>query len=271
MDQYTVRACLLGLGLTLVGPPLWSQVYRCVGPDGSIQYSNLACPSSSSATQIRARPNSVDTTGERQQSAIAERSRRREALAAESRGDMMTVSRSDGGGMRASNTCPSDNDIRNLETRASSITLGKKEREFLQDEIRRSRQCQKGQGSYTADDWRISRDASAKQSNISQRDREAARAGAEAMHSAADPAEGNRIAAARRAEVERRADAARAATEQAGREAQRRAAKNNYISTCNDSGCWDTSGNRYSYVPGTNHLRGPSGSCRRHGQFLSCP
>lgn len=92
------------------------------------------------------------------------------------------------------NACPGDGEIRGIQTRASSTTLGDAERQFMQDEVRRAGQCRKGQGRYTAADWDVSREAQAAQSQLSDRAREAARLRAEAMHSAADAAEGDRIA-----------------------------------------------------------------------------
>ncbi len=94
------------------------------------------------------------------------------------------------------NVCPDDQELRNMETSASSTTLGEPERAFLQDEVRRARQCRRGQGRYTEDDWRISRDAQAAQRSL--KGSEAARLRAEGMHSAADPLEGERIEARRR-------------------------------------------------------------------------
>lgn len=100
----------------------------------------------------------------------------------------------------AGNACPSDGEIRGMETRGNSTTLGDAERQFLQDEVRRARQCRNGKGRYTEADWAISRDAQAAQTQLSDRARHDARQRAEAMHSAADPEEGDRIARQRIAE-----------------------------------------------------------------------
>ncbi len=90
------------------------------------------------------------------------------------------------------NSCPSDAELRDLETSASSTTLGMAEKAFLLDEHRRALQCRKGQGRYSAQDWAISREARADQNSRSKA--ADARRRAEAMHSAADPLEGERIA-----------------------------------------------------------------------------
>lgn len=98
------------------------------------------------------------------------------------------------------NVCPSDRDITGMETSASSIRLDADAKGFIQDEIRRARQCRKGQGRYSAADWTVSQQAVAAQSSLS--GAPDARRRAEAMHSAADPAEGDRIA--RQRESDRR-------------------------------------------------------------------
>lgn len=98
------------------------------------------------------------------------------------------------------NACPGDGEIRNMETRGNSTTLGDAERRFLQDEVRRALQCRAGRGRYTEADWAVSRSAQAAQSQLSDRAREDARRRAEAMHSAADLDEGDRIERRRLAE-----------------------------------------------------------------------
>ena len=85
-----------------------------------------------------------------------------------------------------------------METKAGSMTLGKKEQFFMVDEIHRARQCRKGQGNYAAEDWQVSREAQDDQSSVSNKQR--GRARAEGMHSAADPIEGDRIERRRLAE-----------------------------------------------------------------------
>ena len=100
----------------------------------------------------------------------------------------------------AGNVCPGDAEIRGMETRGNSTTLGDAERRFMQEEVRRALQCRAGQGRYTDADWAVSRAAQAAQTQLSDRARHDARLRAEAMHSAADPAEGDRIARQRAAE-----------------------------------------------------------------------
>jgi hypothetical protein len=106
----------------------------------------------------------------------------------------------------AANACPGDAEIRDMQTRGNSTSLGDAERQFMQDEVRRAWQCRKGQGRYSESDWAVSRVAQAAQSNNGDRDRRDARLRAEAMHSAADPDEGDRIARRRIAEERLRAE-----------------------------------------------------------------
>lgn len=103
---------------------------------------------------------------------------------------------------RPGNVCPSDAEIRAMETRLSSISYEREEKDFLGDEVRRARQCRKGQGRYTAEDWDISRQAQSAQSSLT--GAADARRRAEAMHSAADANEGERIARQRQSEEEGR-------------------------------------------------------------------
>jgi hypothetical protein len=103
------------------------------------------------------------------------------------------------------NVCPTDREIANMQTQVSATTLNKKERTFIEAEIRRAQQCIKGQGTYSATDWKASREAVADQNNLAGRDREQARTRAEGMHSAANPIEGDRIQLERLAEEQRRA------------------------------------------------------------------
>jgi hypothetical protein len=98
------------------------------------------------------------------------------------------------------NVCPSDSEIRGMETRGNSTTLGDPERQFMQEEVRRALQCRAGRGRYTDADWAVSRAAQAAQTQSSDRARRDARIRAEAMHSAADPDEADRIARRRIAE-----------------------------------------------------------------------
>lgn len=170
---------VLLLGLGAAGAQ--AQVWKCKQADGSVAFSDKPCPGMGepiAARQLQANvadaPRPPTTTARPEDGAAALR-------------------------QPPANDCPGDQELRDMETRANSRSLGDAEQTFMQDEIRRVRQCRKGQGRYTAEDWRISRDAQAAQSSSNAA---AARRRAEGMHSAADPLEGERIAQ-QRAETER--------------------------------------------------------------------
>lgn len=177
------RRGLLLLSLLLACAASQAEVWKCKAADGSTVFSDRPCPGSGTALDsARLRGNAIE--GPRPSAASAPEERPAEAAPAAA--------------PPPANDCPGDQEIRHMETRASSTSLGEKERAFMQDEIRRARQCRKGQGRYSAADWAISREAQAAQSNLS--GAAEARRRAEGMHSAADPAEGERIAQQRLAE-----------------------------------------------------------------------
>lgn len=183
----------LALFLALAGAGASAQqVWKCEVA-GRVHYSDKPCPQAGQPVSARSlQPNVADgVKAEQVRAALAP------AVAASAPPEPPT------------NACPGDAEVRSMETRASSTSLGDAERQFMQDEVRRAWQCRKGQGRYTEADWAISRQAQAAQSNSSERDRRDARQRAEAMHSAADPDEGDRIARRRLAEerLQRRADA----------------------------------------------------------------
>jgi hypothetical protein len=165
-----------------------------------------------------------------------------------------------------SNECPGDQEIRNLEVKASSITLGRREKDFLADEVRRARQCRKGQGNYSASDWQASREAQNAQSNNT--NREAARRRAEGVHSAADPVEGNRIATARAQEEAARAFAIAERRRRDEEDARFRASAQ--ISHCSPGGCY-TSDGKYYQRGGGGQFYSSRGLCRIVGSAMRCP
>jgi len=166
-------ALLAGLLLLTAGGAAGAEVWKCKGPDGGTVFSDVPCPASGAPVEERRlRGNAIE--GPRPAVATAAEPAPAPPIA-----------------QPPVNDCPGDQELRDMETRANSRSLGDKEKAFMQDEIRRVRQCRKGQGRYTAADWAISREAQAAQSsNTGAAD---ARRRAEGMHSAADPAEGERI------------------------------------------------------------------------------
>ncbi len=177
--------------LAWAGTPARADVWKCA-VDGRTQYSEQPCESSAKGGVLPRRALAPNLVAPLTPSASASHSGHpspaREAL---------------GGNTPAPadpllSVCPSDRDIASMETTATSSTLPAAARRFVQDEIRRAWQCRKGQGWYTAADWRISREAVRAQSSLS--GAEEARIRSESMHSAANPSEGDRIARRRAAE-----------------------------------------------------------------------
>lgn len=164
----------------------------------------------------------------------------------------------------AGSVCPSEQDIKNMEVSANSATRSKKDKEFRQEEIRRARQCRAGQGNYTAEDWRISQQAQDDQSSVLDRKRKEAKARAEGMHSAADPAEGDRIHLERITEQKRREERARAAAANAS-------VGPAIVARCTSKGCLDTKGQWYPSAGSSGQIVGPKGLCTVRGVHLHCP
>jgi hypothetical protein len=176
----------LGLGWMLamaVSGAAAQQVWKCE-VNGQVRFSDKPCPESGQPLAERnLQPNVV------------------EALKPEAvRATLGAASAASAPPAPSGNACPGDTEVRSMETRANSTTLGDPERRFLQDEVRRVWQCRNGKGRYREADWVLSREAQAAQTQLSDRVRYDARLRAEAMHSAADPEEGDRITRRRIAE-----------------------------------------------------------------------
>ena len=180
------RCAWIGLHLlTAACMPQTAQadVWKCTA-DGRTQYSDQPCQVASRGERVAARllqGNVIDVGRPTAESTT--RPLQADAAVPDERGAAP--------GPIAS-VCPSDRDIVSMETTASSIRLDPEAKRFVQDEIRRARQCQKGQGQYSAADWAISREAVAAQNSLT--GAADARIRSESMHSAANPAEGDRIA-----------------------------------------------------------------------------
>lgn len=164
---------------------------------------------------------------------------------------------------RPASVCPSEQEIRNMELSARSATRSAGDVKFRKDEIRRARQCQQGQGTYTANDWQTSREAQAAQGSSIDRVKSAAKAKAEAAHTAANPIEGDRIQRERTERLERAlavpADTAPSPPAPTT------------ISSCNSTGCWTNSGQRLRRIQGTDQLVGTRGKCKVVDNRVHCP
>lgn len=186
----SLAALLLALGAT---GSAQAQVWKCT-INGKVQYSDQPCPAQGEQLKSHAlQGNVIDTSADR---AAAERQAAERAKAeAGANGDQPARP---GTAQAPANVCPSDRDLTAMETKANSISLSPEAKRFIQDEVRRARQCQKGKGVYTAADWDISKQAVDAQGNLT--GSADARRRAEGMHSAADAAEADRIARQREAD-----------------------------------------------------------------------
>jgi hypothetical protein len=247
----------------LMSSPARAQVIRCVDGAGNVQYSNVGCPSSTERTNVNVRPNSVDTSGMRGQNKIelaaAQRRRQQEHL--------MVMQQSLGS---SASECPSELEIRNMGVSATSKSLSKEGKEFQLAEVRRAEGCRRGEGNYAASDWQVSKEAAAAQRSVRDDIRERERQRAEAMHSAANPAEGQRIREERAMEEARVAARRQAAAEAAAAAARAQAAQaSSLITSCKAGGCYASDGTFY-WDKGGQTYAGPNGFCRRVGNYLNC-
>ena len=153
-----------------------------------------------------------------------------------------------------------------MEVSVSSPSLKKKERDFYEAEIRRARQCQAGEGRYSADAWRASKEALDDQRSVDAEVRRRARARAEGFHSAASPREADRIANERNAESNREAGRRETAAAAAARAAQTKP----QITSCDRGGCWDNLGGRYT-GSGATLMSSTGRACQKIGNMLHCP
>lgn len=233
-----------------------AQVYKCPKPGGGVAYSDTRCAADAQAMDpSRLRGSSLGPAiAPRRQVDVERPAPPQRQIEDES----PTLSRRDAPQQQAvGTTCPSERDIRNLETSASSVTLGRKEREFLYAEIRRARACSKEGGNYSAEDWQRIKDHQAGQNRIDERDRARERALAEGRHApAASDRENERM----------RNDKMVEAIKEAGR--RRRTAT---LTTCDAAGCWDAAGQRYNRAAGPgNFFRQDGAPCRAVGNQVDC-
>lgn len=157
--------------------------------------------------------------------------------------------------------CPDEQDIRNLETKLSSISFddprSHRERNFLQQELRRARACRVEGGSYTREDWRRIQQAIDAQGNLRPEDRQRERGIARGIHEPnASEQEKQRMQQAR---------------ERAARSAAH--PPHGVITSCDPGGCWDNHGRRYhgSGGIGSTVIRSDGRPCVRTGpDSLQC-
>ncbi len=149
--------------------------------------------------------------------------------------------------------CPPREQIQGLAVSASSVTIGHRERDFLQAEVSRLQECSNGQGTYTQQDWATIITAHQSQSRIDARDRERTREAAELIHlHRGPPSVQAEVAATREARTSRRS-------------------RRSVVTNCDPTGCWDTNGVRYNRAAGTgNFLREDGKACRTVANQVIC-
>jgi hypothetical protein len=240
--------------LSLLATEGKSQVYRCMDSGGKTIYTDSPC--SKTVKQISSsslNSNVMDSSGMREQvrrnnaQSVLEQETRN--IAAQQQADLPPAARQ--------KVCPSEREIANLETSASSISLGKAERDFLYAEIRRARACKKEDSNYSAEDWRRVREAQSSQSQISQSDRERGRLTAEGIHGAsASTREVERMQADKVAEALRAQQPPKPSPPVV-------------IDRCDRDGCWGSDGKRYQRTA-VGFMRTDRAQCTVIGSMLYC-
>lgn len=249
MIRFTMKPLrLFFLGLLCAAGVAQAQVYKCVDAAGRTVYADAPCGARArelSRDQLEA--NTLDA------GALRERIRTdREALPLPAQA-----------GDNGAPVCPSPLDIRNLETGASSSRLQDAERAFLWAEIRRARACSREGGRYTAEDWRVLREAQAAQTSDDPVAREAARRRAEAVHaSAASAQEQQRMQVDRQVEAQRESGTTLIVRPPAWRPPLQPRPQSRDGLECRGTVCADTAGGHYD--------RQPDGSLMRRQDQASC-
>ena len=262
MSTAAPPAAIAVIAVLLQVPSHAQVVYKCVGPDGRITISNLACPPNTAVSRVDARPNTLDMSGLRREASRAEFERSSYPEFANTPAPTVAA-RSPS--TRPASVCPTELEIRNMETTASSTTIGKKERDHLRAEVLRARSCSPDDTRYSKEAWDKIREANAMQNNIRSEDREMGRATAEAIHSSASPRAHAQIEYQRQADAQERqarraqalADAkARASSEEESR--SRRSAFANsrpkVLDRCEGNVCWSGS-ERFTRYEGGDRFR----------------
>ena len=127
-----MRACLIaGFLVIFMAPAFSQQVFKCINEGGQSQYSDRPCGASAKMlNQSTLRANTMDGAEGR-------------ALAARNRQEAYQ-SRPGGYAGQSGANCPSDLEIRNLETSASSITASKEQRQMAGRAVTAARACKYG-------------------------------------------------------------------------------------------------------------------------------
>jgi hypothetical protein len=247
------------LALALVAGSAHAQMFKCVLPGGKVEYRGSACDDVRQDTPIHGAISNVPAMPQRD---IEQATRAQPAPA----GPSMTII---GGEQRRG--VPTDRDVKNLETSASSVTMGQKEKRFLQDEVRRAKLARDGGTAYSENDKRELEHLRSLQTSADLQARERARRQAEQIHiRTGDPLLAEDVRLARQAEQEHD-DARQAAAEEERKERVRRAAlAPRQLVNCDRSGCWDNTGARYNRAGGGTFFRSDGKYCMPMAGGVTC-
>lgn len=228
-----------------------AQLNKCVTAAGKVEYRDSPCDD---ARQHRPVGGAVSELPAMSAQDIG---RAKALMAEEQRGPRATVIGPPPGR-------PTEQDIRNMETSASSVLQGRKEREFLQGEVRRAKAAAAGDGTYTDNDLATLKERQADQNRMRAEEREAARREAESVHLRAGGRSQTIDVLQQRQAEEERARARRAAAAAAANGPA-------VISNCDAAGCWDTRGTRYNKAAGKgNYFRQDGKACVMAAGNLQC-
>lgn len=268
-EEVKMRTISILLMLGVFATASHAQVYKCQSAQGRAIYSDSPCEYGARALDPKLlRSNSLDTSGARRQAREADKQEDERYRAVQNE-----VPRSSTGAA-GGNICPTEQEIRNMETSASSISH--RDSKFMQAEIRRARACIKEGVNYTKDDWKHIKEGQDAQGNISAKDRAKGRQTAEEIHYRAGSESVRQqmldAQATEQARVaQRRATGAAQAAQAAAQANAGSAAGPSYdrIARCIYDNCQGTSGAKYTPLPGVANefkrqdgrrcQRGPSG------------
>ncbi|MCX9156293.1 DUF4124 domain-containing protein [Niveibacterium sp. 24ML] len=188
------RTALIAASALLLGAPASAAVYKCADAQGKLTYSGTPCSGPE----------------QREQALKLAPPTRGASLAKQDAGTAGDEGGRAAAGPQAEKYCPSERDIANLETQASSNGLDDKARAFMLDEVRRARSCPREDTRYTREDWARIQNSIRDQNRSLERDRQAAREDVLRIHSVAgSPEERDRIEAEKQREALREAAAIR--------------------------------------------------------------
>lgn len=247
-----MRALILAAAVLIVGPANAQGLNKCLNAAGRAEYTDKPCPTHTDrAAMTGGTVSDVQALPKSEINKAMSAARREQSQAPA--GPVVI-----GGGVRRA---PTAQEIKNMETSASSVTISAKERQFLQDEVRRAKQAQRDGAGYSEQERKALDFARSSQTRVDPADREKARREAEAIHlRSGSQAVRDDVAATKRAEEERAAAHRGAA-----------AAAPRTLTNCDGAGCWDTSGARYTRAAGGNFTRNDGKFCTPSGGgMLNC-